>query len=226
MRVVNHPLFYDERVPVKRGVAVRAPHLGAPRNLENHGSAVGTRLGVLLQEFHRFDVIGLALVVLLLDFVALAANLVFAHLAVPLGGQKPATLADGALAHKLAPLRRNLLATNVIYFQVKLVNLVRECLDAFVVRLDDAFTVLSVREYHLRIGQEALFAFEEYVFAVVLELVVPERLCTCRIYEFAVPYILALHTVRIGGNLREILLDALSTTLKVTVIARDFYPQF
>jgi len=153
MRVVNHALLYDERVPVERGVAVRAPHLRAPGNPENHGAAVGTRLGVLLQEFHGFDVFGLARVFVdILDFVAVAANLVFADLTLPLRGQKPATLADGALAHKLSPLGRHLLATHVLYLHVDLINFVRKRLDTFVVPLNDAVAVPPVREYHLCIG--------------------------------------------------------------------------
>ena len=61
---------------------------------------------------------------------------------------------------------------------------------------------------------------------MVLELVVPERLCTCRIYEFAIPYILALHTMRVGCNFRQIFLDARPATLEVAVVTRHLFVVF
>jgi hypothetical protein len=70
-----------------------------------------------------------------------------------------------------------------------------------------------VRQDDLRIWQKTFFALKQDVLSVTLELMVPESLCTCRIYEFTIPYILALHTMRVGCNFCQVLLNARPATL-------------
>jgi hypothetical protein len=161
-----------------------------------------------------------------LDFVALGANLVVAHLALPLRRQETATLADRALSDKLSLLGgRGLVHYDGIRHE-QFVNLVPETFYAFVVFTNQTVRLFSVRQYDLRVWQKTLFALKQDVLSVTLELMVPERLCTCRIYEFAIPYILALHTMRVGGNLRQVLLDARPATLQVAVVTRHFFVAF
>ena len=61
-----------------------APHLGAPRNLEDHGPTFDARLRVLLQEVDGLDGVRVThVVVTILDFVAIGTHVVFAQVALP-----------------------------------------------------------------------------------------------------------------------------------------------
>jgi hypothetical protein len=86
--VVYETHFNATRVPVKGGVTTGTPHLGAPRNLENHGATLDTGLGVLFEEFNRLhrpwvtDVGGLRCL-RRLDLIAFRANVIFAYITFP-----------------------------------------------------------------------------------------------------------------------------------------------
>lgn len=78
-----------------------APHLGAPRNLEDHGPTFDARLRVLLQEVDGLDGVRVThVVVTILDFVAIRTHVVFAQVALPPARQKPSTVRHGALSDK------------------------------------------------------------------------------------------------------------------------------
>ena len=209
-------------------MAVGAPHLRTPRNLENHGSAVGARFRVLVYEFHGFDVVGLALVRVLLDFVALVANLVVADLALPLRREEPAAVCDRALAHKLSLLGRlpAALTPDVVNLDVEHVHLVRERLEAVRVLCDFFFALLPVCQNDLGIREETLFALKEQVFTVTLELVVPESFGARDVDKLAVPRILALHAVWIRRGFCQVLLNALPAALEVAVVTLNLYADF
>lgn len=226
--VVDDSALYAKRVPVEGGVAVGAPHLRAPRNLENHGSAVGARFRVLVYELHGFDVFGAARVVLPLDFVAVVANLVVADLALPLRREEAAAVGDRALAHKLSLLGRlpGALAPDAVNLEVERVHLVRQRLEAVRVLLDCFFTLLPVCQNDLSIREETLFALKEQVFAVTLQLVVPESFGAREVDKLAVPRVLALHAVRIRSGFGEVLLYALPAALEVAVVTLDLYAEF
>ena len=169
VRVVDDTAFDPQRVPVKRRVAIRTPHLRAPGYFEYHGSAVGTRFRILLEELHGFDVFGLALVGFVrLDLVALVANPVFANLALPLRRKKPATVLDGALAHKLSLFGRNRLALtpDVFNLEMERVHLARQLGYPFRVLSDKPVALLPVCQNDLGIREETLFALKENVFSV------------------------------------------------------------
>jgi hypothetical protein len=212
MWIVYNTLFYCQRVPVERRVTVGTPHLRTPRDFENHGSAVGTRFRILLQEFHGFYIFGEARVFVAFDFVALVANFIVAHLTLPLGRQEPPTLAHGTLSNKFALLvgqglirERHVRPTqfNYRFFETH---------DSHIVFTDQTSHFFPMRQDSLSIRKKTLFTFEKNILSMIFQLMIPERLCTCRIYEFAIPYILALHTMWIGRNLGEVLLNTCPAT--------------
>ena len=84
MRVVDSTRFDPHGVPVKRRVTIRTPHLGTPADLENHGAALWTGLGVLLEKRDRLDIIWIAHVIIIsFNLIAIRAYRILTNLTLP-----------------------------------------------------------------------------------------------------------------------------------------------
>lgn len=206
VRVVDPTGLYLHGVPVERGVTVGAPHLRATADLENHGPALGARLGVLLEKRDRLHVVRVARVSFVaFDLVTVGADVVFANLTLPPGRQKPAAVFYGTLADKLSLFGLYGLASRQydvfamsegLYVYANFVNL----RSLFFYELVDVSPLDDPRGHFLSLGEEAPFALKQDRLAVLLELRVAEHLGTGPVHNLAGPQILTPHTVGIARH--------------------------
>ena len=76
--------LYSHCVPVKRRVAIWAPHLRAPANLENHGPATGARFCIFFEKRDRLHIVWITCVfITILDLVTILANGILTNLTLP-----------------------------------------------------------------------------------------------------------------------------------------------
>ena len=116
MGVVDPTRFNPEGHPIKCHVARGTPHLRTPANLKNHLTTTRTRLGILLEELDRLDVVGVAGVgVTSVNLVTLFADVVLTDLALPSSGEKPSAIGNGALSNKIALLGAGWPRLNVVF---------------------------------------------------------------------------------------------------------------
>ena len=230
VRVVYLAALDRHGVPVEGGVAVRAPHLGAPRNLENHRPAVGARLGVLFEERNRLDRPGIAGVfhVRLFDLVAVRAHGVVAELALPPGRQEPLAVFKGALADKDALGAQGFRGRRAVRDSPALVLEVLEPAlgpgDSGNL-LDDNLVVvaelLDTGHGGDRPGHEALFALKEHHFPVLLIGTVAEHGGARVVDDIAGPRLAAVHAVGVGGQRQKKLLGAAATRTEIAKGTHD-----
>ena len=101
MRVVDSTELDLHSVPVKRRVTIRTPHLGAPTNLEDHGTALGTRLCILLEKGDSLNVIWIArMSVVVFDLITILTNVILTNLTLPTRRQEPSAVSHRALSNK------------------------------------------------------------------------------------------------------------------------------
>ena len=192
------------RVPVKGCVAVWAPHLRAPANLEDHRPALGARLGVLFEEIDSLDVIGVAGVgVIVPNLVAILANVILANLALPPSREKASAVVDGALADKLLlfdvlGVCGNLAMCDPSLGVCEIVNMHIERYDLLAGPFNLSFELSALDDSGdcvLGRREEALLALKEEGLPVILELGVPEHFGARHVDHFTGPEVLASHTV-------------------------------
>jgi hypothetical protein len=118
------------------------------------------------------------------------------------------------------------LTPDVFNLELERVHLVRQLNYSLRVLLYYFFTLLPVCQNDLSIREETLFALKEQVFAVTLELVVPERFGARKVDKLTVPRILALHAMRVRADFGKVLLYALPAALEVAVVTLDLYADF
>ena len=230
VRVVDVSALDNHGVPVEGGVAVRAPHLGAPRNLENHRPAVGARLGVLFEERNRLDRPGIAGVfhVRLFNLVAVRTHGVVAELALPPGRQEPLAVFKGALADKDAlgsvGFRARLTVRDdpALFLEVEEPDLGPADPGNL---LDDELVVgadlLDAGHGGNRPGHEALFALKEHHFPVLLVGPVAKRRGAGVVDDVAGPRLAAVHAVGVGGQREQKLLGAAATRTEIAKGTHD-----
>jgi len=230
--VVNSVRLNLHRVPVKGCVAVWAPHLRAPTNLEDHRPALGARLGVLFEEIDSLHIIGVAgMCVIVPNLVAILANVILANLALPPSREKPSAVVDGTLADKLLLLNvlgicwnlaicdASLGVCEIVHMHVERHDLITGLcnLSINLSALDDS------RDCVLGPGKEALLALKEDRLPVTLELGVPEHLGAGDVDHLAGPEVLAPHAVGIGRHRQEICLNAYPTRVEITKWAHNLF---
>jgi len=208
--IVYIPSLYPHGVPVKGCVAVRTPHLRAPANLEDHGSTLRARLGVLLEKLDSLHIVRVACVLVTFYLIAFRTNVILANLTLPPSREKPSALVDRTLSHKdsllffifgtscgIPSIQYVVLQVlKIPYVTGNPVNLLL-CLNYEPV---DASTAYDSVGGILRLGQEALFPLKENGLPVLLELAIPENLCAGLVDNLASPELLAPHAVGIGRH--------------------------
>ena len=221
MRVVYDSRLNLHGVPVKDRVTRRAPHLRAPRRLENHFTTRGTRFGILLEELHRLNRLRVACVTLGHNLVAILANGVGAQTADPLGRYKT-----------LASFKRTLSNKRLFFFWRSILQLPNRILYLAKYRhvlsrarlLPEFFqgvVRLFARKYSLHGREEALFPLIQNSLAMVLVLAVDKRLWKETEKNSAVPQLVAAHAVRILSQPQEKGANTVDARLKVAVGALE-----
>ena len=87
MRIVSMSLELAS-IPRPKTLALGAKHLVAALGLVNKNLAIGTRLGVLLQQGNRSDSVGIANMVIILEFPAMSTRMFVASSTLPSGRHK------------------------------------------------------------------------------------------------------------------------------------------
>ena len=187
--VVDPTRFNPEGHPIKCHVARGTPHLRAPANLKNHLTTAWARLCVLFEELDRLDVVGITSVVFAcVNLIAFFADVVLTDLALPSGGEKPPAVSNGTLSHKLALVGAGWSHLNVVFGVFETSDGSRYFYNlafVFVNKLVNLSHFANFGNFENRLGQKALFAFEEDVLAVLAVLAVPEHLGTGSVEDFS-----------------------------------------
>jgi hypothetical protein len=114
---VNNTSLDLHSIPVEGRMAVGTPHLRTATDLENHGSTFWTTFGILIQKFHSFDGVRVALVPFNHFFITVLADVFGARSTLPLSAQETPALFNGTLSNEFAfgfgGLKRSAIAKHV-----------------------------------------------------------------------------------------------------------------
>lgn len=230
---------HTARSPTECGVALGAPHLVAPIDLEYIGMAVRARFCFLGNHFCGGDIVGVALV---LDvairsqiLVARGARPFRAHAALPLRAEKPTAFGIGAfpnihgvgigLANRVVIIAANTVVSVLEGLDLSS-DLVLSVVEFFDFALDVLFLDFALDQI-LGGGEERDFVFVEDALTGFLVVLIHEFACECGAQESAGPFLGALGVHTFGDGLfQDVFLAAFAAGLEVAIEAFHWETRF